>query len=113
MSGQPPPTDPALAAAHETDQEDRAVEFPGRRERVIAPRMPVHRVVGVLTEIEAGFVPKSVHWAVLVWPWCRLAAAGCVAYAATARPGNGYQGLLTLPGPALLRLKLGQSRREE
>jgi hypothetical protein len=30
--------------------------------------MPVDRVVAVLAEIEAGFVPEAVHTAVLVWP---------------------------------------------
>ena len=42
-------------------QQDRDVPLGRRRERLVAPRVPVDRVVGVLPQVRAGLVGESVH----------------------------------------------------
>jgi hypothetical protein len=42
-------------------QQDRPVGGPGGRERLVAPRVPVDRVVGVLAQVGAGLVGQAVH----------------------------------------------------
>ena len=42
-------------------QEDRLVLGRARRERLLAPRVPVDRVVGVLAQVRAGLAGESVH----------------------------------------------------
>ena len=42
-------------------EEDRLVLVPRLGERLFAPRVPVHRVVGVLQEVGTGFLGEAVH----------------------------------------------------
>ena len=54
--------DVAPVAGRVADREqDRLVLGAGARERLLAPRVPVHRVVGVLEEVGAGFLREAVH----------------------------------------------------
>ena len=41
-------------------QQDRHVALAGRGERLVTPRVPVDRVVGVLAQIRAGFLGQAV-----------------------------------------------------
>ena len=42
-------------------EEDRLVLLPGARERLLAPRVPVHRVAGVLEQVRARLLREAVH----------------------------------------------------
>ena len=57
--------DVAPVARRVADREqDRPVALLGRRERLVAPRVPVDRVVGVLAEVGAGLVGEPIGAAV-------------------------------------------------
>src|SRR5262249_54405640 len=42
-------------------EEDRLILRLGRRERLVPPRVPVHRIAGMLAEVEARLRHKAVH----------------------------------------------------
>jgi hypothetical protein len=42
-------------------EQDRLVITPGGGEGLVAPGVPVHRVVGVLAQVRAGLVGQAVH----------------------------------------------------
>lgn len=51
----------APVAGRITDrQQDGDIPVPGRREGVVTPRVPAHRIVGVLAQVRAGLLAQPV-----------------------------------------------------